>query len=147
MKPISMYYDPQIEEMMSSMVVRVSCRNSEILRVGHWGLIHVMKQHTRRCCSTRTVGKNLACPTKSQDKGKHMKMFNIFPINIWMLDNTGQKEEMPWEQLPALAGEMCGSIRFFSRGQKRCMSGSRHHSLVVWNDVENGKNYQDHRPF
>lgn len=34
-----------------------------------------------------------------------MKMFNIFPINIWMLDNTEQKAEMPCEQLSVLAGE------------------------------------------
>lgn len=34
-----------------------------------------------------------------------MKMFNIFPINIWTLDSTGQKAEMPCEQLPAVVGE------------------------------------------
>lgn len=84
------------------MVARVSCRNSEILRVGNQDFIHVMKQHTRRYCSTRTVGKDLACPAKSQDKGKHMKMFNIFPTN-----NPGQhreKAEMPRKQLPAVVG-------------------------------------------
>lgn len=32
-----------------------------------------------------------------------MKIFNIFPTNIWMLDSTGQNRAC--EQLPAVAGE------------------------------------------
>lgn len=144
-KPTSVCHDPQIEEIMSSVVGRVSCRNSEILRVCHWGLIHIMKHE--KMLFHQKVWEELSLSSKVSGQRKTYENVQYFPYQY--LD-IGQHRAKSWNALWAAAccgGGMCGSIRFFIRGQKRCMSGSRHHSLVVWNDSENWKNYQGHRPF
>lgn len=45
----------------------------------------------------------LSLSSKVSGQRKTYEIFNIFSANIWTLDNTGQKAEMPCEQLPALA--------------------------------------------